>query len=44
MSLELIVIHALFIGACAGGSYCWGWVNGIRAHRDYLLEKSEEES
>lgn len=41
MSIELWVIHVVFIVACAAGSYCWGWVNGIRAHRDYIEDQRQ---
>ena len=39
MSLELILIHVVFVALCASGSFAWGWVSGIRAHRDYIEEE-----
>tara|TARA_R100001086_G_scaffold248956_1_gene187160 strand:+ start:77 stop:211 length:135 start_codon:yes stop_codon:yes gene_type:complete len=39
MSLELILIHVIFIVVCASASFVWGWVTGIKAHRDYIEEE-----
>lgn len=38
MSTGLIVIHVVFVAVCASVSFAWGWVSGIRAHRDYIEE------
>lgn len=39
MSTGLIILHVVFVSLCASVSFAWGWVTGIRAHRDYIEEE-----